>query len=141
MRAPSHNRDVRHENLLKTVTSGTGITLLEGVSSQFCQVGCGGRMPGHAGLFEMSRLNPRQRAAVRYTDGPLLVLAGAGSGKSRVITPKIAHLIEKGLSPSTIAAVTFTNKAAREMQGRVRSLLRSSPARGDSESRPFMPWA
>lgn len=68
-------------------------------------------------------LNPAQREAVRYLDGPLLVLAGAGTGKTRVITAKIGHLIASGFDPKTIAAITFTNKAAREMRDRVGELL------------------
>ena len=68
-------------------------------------------------------LNPAQREAVRYLDGPLLVLAGAGSGKTRVIAAKIGHLIESGFDPKRIAAITFTNRAAREMRDRVGALL------------------
>jgi ATP-dependent DNA helicase Rep len=76
-------------------------------------------------------LNPRQREAIRYIGGPLLVLAGAGSGKTRVITRKIAWLVqETGLSPRAIAAVTFTNKAAREMKSRVGELLKGKDGRG-----------
>lgn len=79
----------------------------------------------------MNKLNPHQLSAVRYIDSPLLVLAGAGSGKTSVITKKIAWLIEKcNFKAHNIAALTFTNKAAREMRERVNQLLKGKATRG-----------
>jgi ATP-dependent DNA helicase Rep len=88
-------------------------------------------MPAMARHSPLDRLNPAQRAAVEYLDGPMLVLAGAGSGKTRVITRKIAHMVgERGIKPENIAAVTFTNKAAREMKARVGELLSDERSQG-----------
>lgn len=71
----------------------------------------------------LDQLNDKQKEAVLYTEGPLLIVAGAGAGKTKTITHRIIHLIHNGINPASILAVTFTNKAAKEMRDRVLTLL------------------
>ena len=76
----------------------------------------------------LKKLNPEQQKAVTHIKGPLMIIAGAGSGKTRVLTYRIIHLIEKGVAPFNILALTFTNKASKEMRSRIEEIAGGSKA-------------
>ncbi|MBS1651048.1 MAG: UvrD-helicase domain-containing protein [Bacteroidetes bacterium] len=80
-------------------------------------------------MYFLNELNPIQKAAAEQTEGPVMIIAGAGSGKTRVLTYRIAHIIEKGIDPFNILALTFTNKAAREMKDRIAKLVGNENAK------------
>lgn len=89
----------------------------------------------------LEELNQKQREAVLYTDGPLLIIAGAGAGKTKTLTHRMLHLIKKGIAPENILAITFTNKAAKEMRERVNKIIEDDQSFNlpiSQNSRPFV---
>ena len=77
----------------------------------------------------LEQLNAEQKKAATHNEGPSMVIAGAGSGKTRVLTYRIVYLLEKGIDPSNILSLTFTNKASKEMQMRIEEIVGVSKSR------------
>lgn len=98
-----------------------------------------GWMPEEDPKEHLAELNPKQREAAKHTKGPLLIVAGAGAGKTKTITHRIVNLIKEGVAPENILAVTFTNKAAKEMRERILNAIEASLSRFDLDSgMPFV---
>ena len=79
----------------------------------------------------IEKLNPEQRKAVLHLQGPMMIIAGAGSGKTRVLTYRVAHLIAQQIDPSAILVLTFTKKAAQEMKERIAKVVGNGDAKKD----------
>jgi DNA helicase-2/ATP-dependent DNA helicase PcrA len=118
---------IQPESVKKRVAAGQNQLPLEPAKKMKATAGDSTANP--AAMTVIDKLNSEQRRAVNHPGGPLLIIAGPGTGKTRTLTHRIAHLImEKGVSPQNILAVTFTNKAAAEMRARLNHLMGNPPS-------------